>query len=147
MYLPGNRRIICSGSVLPFRRFPTSDINAFNCRQSTPFKSTMAFSQNPNYDMPSPLLSPMWATDGHISPSIRPATGLSPNNHNASATKKPTEIPRTNIIEELYGTLKKPRTFKQWEDAARETTKQIKEFGSPSPLVWVWLLFFRGLPR
>lgn len=61
--------------------------------------------------------------------------------HNASShdTRKPNEVlvNHPNIIEELYGTSRKPRSFKQWEDAARENTQQIKAHGSPSPLVWV----------
>ncbi|KAF9456828.1 hypothetical protein BDZ94DRAFT_1274706 [Collybia nuda] len=54
-------------------------------------------------------------------------------------SKKSNEIPvhQPNILEGLYGSVRKPRTFKQWEDAARENTQRIKEQGSPSPLVWV----------
>jgi uncharacterized protein YegL len=88
--------------------------------------------------MPTPThLSDPKSGDGHPPAFMRIPTGPSSNSDSISAAKKPTEIPRTNIIEDLYGTLKKPRTFKQWEDAARENTRQIKEFGSPSPLVWV----------
>jgi len=47
-----------------------------------------------------------------------------------------------NIIEELYGTPKKPRSFKQWEDAARDNTGRVKEYGSPAPLVWVCIATF-----
>ena len=52
--------------------------------------------------------------------------------------KKQTPASRPGIVEELYGTPRKPKSFQQWEDTAKETTRQIKECGSPSPLVWVY---------
>ncbi|RDB26043.1 hypothetical protein Hypma_006139 [Hypsizygus marmoreus] len=51
--------------------------------------------------------------------------------------KKPIEKPHNKLIEELYGAARKPRSFKQWEDAAKESTLELKQHGSPSPLVWV----------
>lgn len=55
--------------------------------------------------------------------------------HDARKPNK-TSVNHPNIIEELYGTTRKPRSFKQWEDAARENTQQIKARGSLSPLVF-----------
>ncbi|KAF9456826.1 hypothetical protein BDZ94DRAFT_1326699 [Collybia nuda] len=56
-------------------------------------------------------------------------------------SRKPNEVIATqsNLLEELYGSARKPRTFKQWEDAARLNTQKIREQGSPSPLVWVFV--------
>ncbi|KAF9456827.1 hypothetical protein BDZ94DRAFT_1302285 [Collybia nuda] len=58
----------------------------------------------------------------------------------ASETRK-TEVVvnQSNILEELYGSARKPRSFQQWEDAARLNTQKIREQGSPSPLVWVFV--------
>jgi hypothetical protein len=45
--------------------------------------------------------------------------------------KRPDEVPATRpgIIEELYGT--KPKSFKQWEEAAKENIRQIQRVWLP----------------
>ncbi|KAF8640841.1 hypothetical protein AX17_000489 [Amanita inopinata Kibby_2008] len=42
-----------------------------------------------------------------------------------------------SLYQEVYGTVQKPKNFRQWEDIAKENTKEIMTNGSPCPLVWV----------
>ncbi|PFH49798.1 hypothetical protein AMATHDRAFT_146821 [Amanita thiersii Skay4041] len=44
---------------------------------------------------------------------------------------------RDTLNQIVYGATQKPKTFKQWEDIAKDATKEIMIHGSPSPLVWV----------
>ncbi|KAK2460102.1 hypothetical protein APHAL10511_007868 [Amanita phalloides] len=45
--------------------------------------------------------------------------------------------PSENFYLDIYGISRKPKSFKQWVEAAQLRTKDLQEHGSTSPLVWV----------
>ncbi|KAF8346918.1 hypothetical protein F5887DRAFT_1073005 [Amanita rubescens] len=53
--------------------------------------------------------------------------------------------PGETFYSNIYGTAKKPKSFKQWTEAAQAHTKELLEYGSPAPLVWV-LVHGKGIP-
>ncbi len=53
--------------------------------------------------------------------------------------------PSETFYSDIYGTAKKPKSFKQWVEAAQVHTKELLEYGSPAPLVWV-LVHGKGIP-
>ena len=46
-----------------------------------------------------------------------------------------------NFYCNIYGVPKKPKSFKQWAEAAQQNTRELQEHGSTSPLVWVSELY------
>jgi hypothetical protein len=53
--------------------------------------------------------------------------------------------PSETFYSDIYGTAKKPKSFRQWVEAAQVHTKELLEHGSTSPLVWV-LVHGKGIP-
>ena len=53
--------------------------------------------------------------------------------------------PSETFYSDIYGTTKKPKSFRQWVEAAQVNTKELLEHGSTSPLVWV-LVHGKGIP-
>ena len=45
--------------------------------------------------------------------------------------------PSETFYQDIYGTARKPKSFKQWVETAQLKTKELLEYGSTSPLVWV----------
>ncbi|KAF8634863.1 hypothetical protein AX15_000618 [Amanita polypyramis BW_CC] len=50
-----------------------------------------------------------------------------------------------NFFLDIYGTARKPKSHKQWVEAAQLNTKELLERGSTSPLVWV-LVHGKNIP-
>ncbi len=53
--------------------------------------------------------------------------------------------PSETFYSDIYGTAKKPKSSRQWVEAAQVHTKELLEHGSTSPLVWV-LVHGKGIP-
>ena len=53
--------------------------------------------------------------------------------------------PSETFYSDIYGTVRKPKSFRQWVEAAQMRTKELLEHGSPSPLLWV-LVHGKGIP-
>lgn len=53
--------------------------------------------------------------------------------------------PNEKFYNDIYGTAKKPKSFKQWAEAAQKNTRDILDHGSTSPLVWV-LVHGKNIP-
>lgn len=75
------------------------------------------------------------------SPTISAPSPVTPIGSRVGTPPPPSET----FYSDIYGTVKKPRSFRQWVEAAQMRTKELLEHGSTSPLVWV-LVHGKGIP-
>lgn len=69
----------------------------------------------------------------------------SPSPSTPIAGRVSTPPPSETFYSDIYGTARKPKSFRQWVEAAQMRTKELLEHGSPSPLVCV-LVHGKGIP-